>query len=182
MPTEDAYAIGARVRAVFTVVGTGDFITVSGEVDELHTAFSGRMRPGVTLRVEPASWPAADRLATLGELAAEQGEGWAQRRHQRVPIRLTALVKYGARQIPARLSDLSEGGAQLNIDGELPSVHDEVEIVVELQEMRASLRLTAEVRWRNPLSGRRGIGVSFTGGEIGWHRRLSRLVRELRQG
>ena len=80
------------------------------------------------------------------------------RRHSRAPLEVPveAVVRASGDRIPGTSKDISLGGMQLNLHGELP-FGEEIEVHLTLPGQNAPCTLPAVVRWQRANT----VGVQF---------------------
>lgn len=174
VPTRDPVRAGETVEVTVRFEGFPHAFSMAGDVTAVRTQGRGSSLPaGVTVTVDKSHLPRLEKA-----LAFARGERvpWHRRVHPRTRVTLPARIRTPLGLLEGRLRDLSPGGAGLSVDGELPSIGEDVELIVRCPTGLLPLRVRAKVMWLDFFSASRGFGVQFVEGGRSWKRRLARIL------
>jgi len=180
IPCEDPPSAGEEIRVEICFDGFAQKFAFQGSCLTARRKGRGSSFPsGATIRVEKA-----DATGLIKALAFARGErieyvNRAFPRHQsKVRVQLNCAAISG----PSEIVDLSLGGARLGMEEGLPTMGEEVTLTVDSGGGFFPLKLKGQVMWLCFFEGRRGFGVKFTGGGLGWKRKLAELVEAASAG
>ena len=105
---------------------------------------------------------------------------WDRRREPRRPLALDVTTLCGTRfdVSPAKLVDLSLGGAQVDVDAAL-ELGDRMRVSFDFFDGEPGWVLEGQVRWRDPANGGYTYGVAFVDMPPEHERRLRRLLPDI---
>ncbi len=177
VPVKDPPSAGETVRVLIHFEGFAQDFAFLGTCTSSRQKGRGKSLPaGATIEVS------LEHMAGLRKaLSFARGEDvkWQMREHPRHSAGLDSRMEGPQGEVGVEVLDLSMGGARIAMEGEMPSMGEEVSLVVEPGRGIFPLKLRGQVMWLSFFSDSRSLGIKFVGGGFGWKRKLLALVERI---
>lgn len=169
---------GQNVDIQVVVEGSNVLFPLKVRVVEVNERPEGKQRPrGVWLQIIPED---RERFALMCAFADRTWEPAARRSVPRYPAQYRAAFVLDGVEHPAETADVSVRGVFLRTAAPLLEPTRAIFIKLWSSRLRPAIELHGQVRWVDPVEGRRGMGVMCLGPEESLQR-LRRLVESIRR-
>jgi hypothetical protein len=177
-PAVGRMAAGQSVDIQVAVEGSTVLFPLKARVIEVNERPESKQRPrGVWLQIIPED---RERFALMCAFADRAWEPAARRAVPRYPAEIRAAFVLDGAEHPAETADISERGVYLRTGEPLLEPGRAIFVRLWPSRLRTAIELHGQVRWVDPVEGRRGMGILCLGPNESLQR-LRRLVESIRR-